>query len=182
MLCKIAIKLDSQSNKSHIEQISKYFKVMPSSYCKYNSTMDVFIHIPYKFQDEKVGAPLIRQMLEELFPKHPLYNDLDLLLSTYEQLAGIQSPSRIAPRTVIEIPVMKVEKELELEKITSSNQPVEEEKEVRKEECVVCMEGKTDHAIIPCGHVCLCSNCVSGIKKCPICRADVTQMVKLFHV
>jgi len=46
-------------------------------------------------------------------------------------------------------------------------------------ECVVCMERPCDILFLPCGHLCSCSVCESGIKECPLCRAEVNQKVKL---
>ena len=58
--------------------------------------------------------------------------------------------------------------------------------------CVVCHESKAQIAMVPCGHVCLCTTCVpqmlqhdkssdySGTLKCPICRAVVQSTLKIY--
>ena len=47
-------------------------------------------------------------------------------------------------------------------------------------ECVVCWNDAT-HIVIPCGHFCLCTNCVpKDLQKCPICRGAMAQVVKVF--
>ena len=52
--------------------------------------------------------------------------------------------------------------------------------------CVVCMDMPGTHAFIPCGHRCVCAACSetmlaqSDVVKCPVCRADFTQVVKIF--
>eukprot|EP00808_Paulinella_micropora_P010452 g65698.t1 len=47
--------------------------------------------------------------------------------------------------------------------------------------CVVCLEGKRDHAILMCMHVCLCAQCGSQkMEACPICRAPVTAIKRVF--
>ena len=51
--------------------------------------------------------------------------------------------------------------------------------------CVVCIDAATDHAVIPCGHVCLCSTCGPRLARtrharCPICREPVQSLQKLF--
>jgi hypothetical protein len=51
--------------------------------------------------------------------------------------------------------------------------------------CVVCIDATTDHAVIPCGHVCLCSTCGPRLARtrharCPICREPVQSLQKLF--
>jgi hypothetical protein len=52
--------------------------------------------------------------------------------------------------------------------------------------CVVCIDATTDHAVIPCGHVCLCSTCGPRLARtrharCPICREPVQSLQKLFY-
>jgi hypothetical protein len=50
--------------------------------------------------------------------------------------------------------------------------------------CVVCMDMPNTHAFVPCGHRCVCAECSEPIlhstAKCPVCRADVTQAIKIF--
>lgn len=46
-------------------------------------------------------------------------------------------------------------------------------------ECVVCMENKCDIIFLPCGHVCSCWKCEAGLSECPLCRAPITQKVRL---
>lgn len=47
--------------------------------------------------------------------------------------------------------------------------------------CVICLEGKKTHLIVPCGHKCLCGNedC-HKIDTCPLCRRDVEDIIKVF--
>ena len=41
-------------------------------------------------------------------------------------------------------------------------------------QCVVCMSGEKKILFGPCNHLCCCEDCVKcGLKKCPLCRADV---------
>ena len=38
--------------------------------------------------------------------------------------------------------------------------------------CVVCLSKQRRYLCAPCGHLCLCENCIQRMKrKCPICRA-----------
>jgi hypothetical protein len=53
-------------------------------------------------------------------------------------------------------------------------------------DCVICLTEPPNYAIIPCGHVCFCDNCIE-IKaheklqnKCPICRIEITSILKLY--
>ena len=52
--------------------------------------------------------------------------------------------------------------------------------------CVVCWEMPVSRILIPCGHPCLCDNCSTAYairklnKKCPECRAQISQAVKFY--
>lgn len=51
-------------------------------------------------------------------------------------------------------------------------------------ECVVCLTEKKEVAIIPCRHVCLCTNCAELMtsrhnSKCPMCRGPVQSYMRL---
>ncbi|CAH1786507.1 unnamed protein product [Owenia fusiformis] len=46
-------------------------------------------------------------------------------------------------------------------------------------ECVVCMDVKADVIFLDCGHVCCCTTCSKPLKICPICRADIRQLIHL---
>lgn len=50
-------------------------------------------------------------------------------------------------------------------------------------ECVVCIRAPKTHAFVPCGHLCVCQQCVPMMmikKRCPICRQKATQVIKVF--
>jgi len=51
-------------------------------------------------------------------------------------------------------------------------------------ECTICAEHAADHAMVPCGHVCVCGDCYGKhekqLTKCPICRAQVKMIIKTF--
>ena len=51
-------------------------------------------------------------------------------------------------------------------------------------ECVICMDSKTDNVFLPCGHMCTCNECYIKLKKasnnvkCPMCRRVVIENIK----
>lgn len=50
--------------------------------------------------------------------------------------------------------------------------------------CIICMTNRSAHALVPCGHFCMCGECTDksmkrGIK-CPLCRQRVTGSMKIF--
>ena len=49
-------------------------------------------------------------------------------------------------------------------------------------ECSICLNHISNIAIIPCGHVAVCSQCFFGIGwKCPICRGNITGTILLIY-
>eukprot|EP00439_Symbiodinium_sp_Y106_P078035 s270_g16.t2 len=51
--------------------------------------------------------------------------------------------------------------------------------------CVVCLERRADTAVVPCGHLCLCQNCVAdvmGQRLCPMCRNEASSTVRIYPI
>ena len=56
---------------------------------------------------------------------------------------------------------------------------------VAKTLCVVCIDKEADGVVLPCGHLCGCEPCLKMLlnsgAKCPICRAHMNSVVKVFQ-
>jgi len=54
-----------------------------------------------------------------------------------------------------------------------------------KDQCIICFEKRRDAAIIPCGHLSSCMECIEDVKArggvCPQCRGGITSVLKIFH-
>jgi Zinc finger, C3HC4 type (RING finger) len=52
--------------------------------------------------------------------------------------------------------------------------------------CVICLDAPVEGACIPCGHMAGCMGCLREIEEkrgdCPICRAKINQVLKLYAV
>lgn len=51
--------------------------------------------------------------------------------------------------------------------------------------CVSCWDNKSTTVLLPCRHLCLCDTCVADLVVtatpcCPICRADISEIMKVF--
>jgi len=46
--------------------------------------------------------------------------------------------------------------------------------------CVVCMDKKREVVNVPCGHLICCSGC-GALAKCPICRANIDSIVRVYY-
>ena len=57
-------------------------------------------------------------------------------------------------------------------------------KKKERKTCIVCYDAKNTHLCVPCGHQCFCKDCSKQINelgnKCPICRANVSQIIKVY--
>ncbi|KAL4567510.1 hypothetical protein LXL04_023095 [Taraxacum kok-saghyz] len=52
--------------------------------------------------------------------------------------------------------------------------------------CVICLDARIEGACIPCGHMAGCMSCLTEVKGknwgCPVCRAKIDQVVRLYAV
>ena len=54
----------------------------------------------------------------------------------------------------------------------------------RRSDCVVCLTRRSRIALIPCGHKCVCQDCLQVLRDanacCPICRHQITDAIQVF--
>ncbi|GMI69933.1 XB3 ortholog 5 in Arabidopsis thaliana [Hibiscus trionum] len=59
-------------------------------------------------------------------------------------------------------------------------------KDVGPSSCTICLDAPPEAACVPCGHVAGCMSCLNEIKAkkwgCPVCRAKIEQVIKLYRV
>lgn len=52
--------------------------------------------------------------------------------------------------------------------------------------CVICLDAPVEGACIPCGHMAGCMSCLNEIQAkkwgCPVCRAKIDQVIRLYAV
>ena len=47
--------------------------------------------------------------------------------------------------------------------------------------CVICLENLRSHAIVPCGHMCLCEECAPVVtESCPMCREPMILTMRIY--
>jgi len=49
------------------------------------------------------------------------------------------------------------------------------------DECVICMDAKRSVVNVPCGHLVLCNICGPTVKQCPICRANIVDVLTVYY-
>ncbi|XP_025811515.1 probable E3 ubiquitin-protein ligase XBOS34 isoform X2 [Panicum hallii] len=73
----------------------------------------------------------------------------------------------------------------------SSGEPVESEAKMTNNgnpwrRCVICLDAAVEGACVPCEHMAFCMPCLKDIKSkngaCPICRAAINQVIRLYQV
>lgn len=47
------------------------------------------------------------------------------------------------------------------------------------EECVICLTDPKDTILLPCRHLCVCSECFRHVDKCPVCRSAFDNYIVL---
>mmetsp|Transcript_37816 Transcript_37816/g.100467 ORF Transcript_37816/g.100467 Transcript_37816/m.100467 type:complete len:186 (+) Transcript_37816:877-1434(+) len=63
--------------------------------------------------------------------------------------------------------------------LTSGQRDVDESTMGGGTTCSVCFVGAKTHLAAPCGHQCACEDCARLLANCPICRAKVSQWIKV---
>lgn len=46
--------------------------------------------------------------------------------------------------------------------------------------CVVCIENRKSTLLMPCKHLCVCSECAKQVDNCPMCRKKVTDRIGIY--
>ena len=47
--------------------------------------------------------------------------------------------------------------------------------------CIICLDKSKEYAIIPCGHWCVCRDCVEKITRCPVCRTRKENALRIYN-
>mmetsp|Transcript_80641 Transcript_80641/g.160195 ORF Transcript_80641/g.160195 Transcript_80641/m.160195 type:complete len:159 (-) Transcript_80641:446-922(-) len=58
-------------------------------------------------------------------------------------------------------------------------------KQAAERECIICFSDTPTHACLPCGHLCLCCDCIidrgASWSQCPLCQGPTTGTVRIFQ-
>lgn len=72
-----------------------------------------------------------------------------------------------------------------VKRLTSTKEPTRKAKEPTEGwggKCVLCLDGSTSHASVPCGHLAFCGACAAARPSpvCPVCRQPSQCVVRIF--
>jgi len=75
---------------------------------------------------------------------------------------------------------------LSVSRVPDSQLQQSKRKDSSEDECQICFDKKVDCAFYTCGHTCFCYGCAMSCKRaspplCPLCRAKITDVLKLYR-
>ncbi|OQS07377.1 hypothetical protein THRCLA_00613 [Thraustotheca clavata] len=77
---------------------------------------------------------------------------------------------------------------LDLDNSVAASAPPEEDLVTQRRECIICFDGPQSSVCVPCGHNAVCMKCADHImtgldeeKHCPVCRASIREMIRLYQ-
>ena len=73
---------------------------------------------------------------------------------------------------------------LDLKHSNTNSEPAQKQSEIcdSNQECRICLDKPSCFALVPCGHICACEDCVKKLPKdCPICRNEITGTLKVYR-
>ncbi|ESR33489.1 hypothetical protein CICLE_v10004847mg [Citrus x clementina] len=72
-----------------------------------------------------------------------------------------------------------------IEQLPGSKSKVKGDKDATSS-CVICLDAPVEGACVPCGHMAGCMSCLNEVKAkkwgCPVCRANISQVIRLYAV
>lgn len=68
----------------------------------------------------------------------------------------------------------------EILKALGVNTEVQKEGESDQGLCAICLENEANTVLLECSHQCACHQCATQLQNCPICRARIVRVVKVF--
>jgi hypothetical protein len=64
--------------------------------------------------------------------------------------------------------------------LAANGQSLPSSKASRHGACAVCCDEQIDCVLYRCGHMCVCTVCAAQLAKCPVCRAPIRDVVRVF--
>lgn len=127
---------------------------------------------PAQHMHAHVNTPIVVTTLESPVPSAPHIEDEVIEDGPVHYPSIDLSPIDLSSPTVATVPTTRVEEKKEETGASSS--------------CVICLDAPVEGACIPCGHMAGCMSCLNEVKGkkwgCPVCRAKIEQVVRLYAV
>lgn len=120
---------------------------------------------------------------------------LSLVLAQQQQRRGQARAAQVSPRTTSSSSGASTESTssvheasyLTPDPVLQASEPQQTPEPEAKEDCIICYDAVRCAVCVPCGHVAMCLSCARKVKSasrrvCPVCRARVSDIIKIFHV
>ena len=110
----------------------------------------------------------LRAALHDGYQKERLLETLlDAPQSTGEADVLNESAGRALP-----LPALPSSREADVHKAPADEQA---------SECVICLAAERECVLVECGHACVCEQCAATLATCPLCRAPIERVIRLFQ-
>ena len=100
--------------------------------------------------------------------------------------AEAEAAEAVATAARLKLKARQTELALEMQQVQAQLGVVTPAPQVEEEAlCVVCMDERKQHAMVPCMHVCVCEACALRLLEaqtphCPVCRTPVKRTTRVF--
>eukprot|EP00746_Dinoflagellata_sp_MGD_P165323 gnl/MRDRNA2_/MRDRNA2_94526_c0_seq1.p1 gnl/MRDRNA2_/MRDRNA2_94526_c0~~gnl/MRDRNA2_/MRDRNA2_94526_c0_seq1.p1 ORF type:complete len:1049 (+),score=177.51 gnl/MRDRNA2_/MRDRNA2_94526_c0_seq1:88-3234(+) len=103
---------------------------------------------------------------------------LPYFLGNVQRVDGMRDPSEVLESIMRSLKEIETNRALSLQMSNAAPQTMNT--------CAICLDQPADFLAVPCGHQCACEECFKAIQettqKCPICRARVESIQRVFTV
>ncbi|KAJ0240041.1 RING/U-box superfamily protein [Hirschfeldia incana] len=146
-------------------------------------------------EDEEVGDDLSHTS-SQIFAPSPAgsWSSQDIGISSTPDLSPLHIPQSTEMEIITELRSQIVQLQLEMSElrdsvktcldVNASLQKSVQRENPLKRKCCVCKEAQVETLLYRCGHMCTCLRCANELQcnggKCPICRAKILDVVRVF--
>lgn len=106
----------------------------------------------------------------------------ELIVQPIKLIEQIQPGVVLQEQITIDLkpPIENIQKGVQSEQENDEEDDKEDDKH-KSTDCIICFEDiKGPSAVVPCGHVGFCYDCLKPTKLCPICREPITHILKIY--
>jgi len=172
----------STLEKSQVNAIENYVQIIEDETKLISNLSDLEIQlVAEKHENEKYEKKykiLKEQLTRAVAEKEKYSKELDIVviekqkyLKELKLFLGEELPQTMEELNEFEGKVRKTLQSIEHKK----SEFIREQKL-----CVICSAKEKSIALAPCRHMCVCSNCATSLKQCPLCRQPIKNRMKIF--
>eukprot|EP00931_Biecheleriopsis_adriatica_P012506 TRINITY_DN11366_c0_g1_i1.p1 TRINITY_DN11366_c0_g1~~TRINITY_DN11366_c0_g1_i1.p1 ORF type:complete len:363 (-),score=95.22 TRINITY_DN11366_c0_g1_i1:140-1228(-) len=140
-------------------------------------------------EEKDRSAKVQKQLLDQSAKSEKDQRQLQNLQSTLDDVIDQgHAEQRAHKQTREELEQQKIKERMHLQKEKEDRARLNElQNKLRSgetNECKICFDSTATHAVLPCGHFCMCKRCFENVyctsRKCPVCKRTIESDVKIF--